>query len=210
MRWIVLCLGIFGYLGAGASTSARDLGQWESGDPALKQWYQALMQPDVPNASCCGEADAYWADEIHVRDGKTYAIVTDDRPDEPRGRPHVDIGTEIEIPRQQTQMGQIESDWSRHRIPEPHPVCVLLRSARWCLTQRCVRRRGSSRRNMRAGAGPRPRAALVDRDVAIVDALLVHPFSAESFLAGQRADRRGAVEAHVLSRRCENESDSKQ
>jgi len=29
MRWIVLCLGIFGYLGAGASTSARDLGQWE-------------------------------------------------------------------------------------------------------------------------------------------------------------------------------------
>jgi hypothetical protein len=56
------------------------------------------MQPDVPSASCCGEADAYWADEIHVRDGKTYAIVTDDRPDEPRGRPHVDIGTEIEIP----------------------------------------------------------------------------------------------------------------
>jgi hypothetical protein len=96
MRWIVLCLGIFGYLGAGAS--ARDLGQWEGGDPEIKQWYQALMQPDVPNASCCGEADAYWADEIHVRDGRTYAIVTDDRPDEPRGRPHVDIGTEIEIP----------------------------------------------------------------------------------------------------------------
>jgi len=98
MKRIVLCLGIFGYLGAGASTSARDLGQWENGDPSLKQWYQALMQPDVPNASCCGEADAYWADEIHVRDGKTYAIVTDDRPDEPRGRPHVEIGTEIEIP----------------------------------------------------------------------------------------------------------------
>jgi hypothetical protein len=77
MRWIVLCLGIFGYLGAGASTSARDLGQWENGDPGLKQWYQALMQPDVPSASCCGEADAYWADEIHVRNGKTYAIVTD-------------------------------------------------------------------------------------------------------------------------------------
>ena len=56
------------------------------------------MQPDVPNASCCGEADAYWADEVHVKDGKTYAVITDDRPDEPRGRPHVDIGTEIEIP----------------------------------------------------------------------------------------------------------------
>jgi hypothetical protein len=67
-------------------------------DPKIREWYQALMQPDVPNASCCGEADAYWADEVHVRDGKTYAVITDDRPDEPRGRPHVDIGTEIEIP----------------------------------------------------------------------------------------------------------------
>jgi hypothetical protein len=42
-----------------------------------------MMQPDVPNASCCGEADAYWANEIHVRDGNTYAIITDDRPNEP-------------------------------------------------------------------------------------------------------------------------------
>jgi hypothetical protein len=30
--------------------------------------------------------------------GKTYATITDDRPDEPRLRPHIDIGTEIEIP----------------------------------------------------------------------------------------------------------------
>ena len=28
------------------------------------EWYQSLMQPDVPTSSCCGEADAYWADEI--------------------------------------------------------------------------------------------------------------------------------------------------
>ncbi len=80
------------------SAHSRDLGQWEAADPAVKQWYQGLMQPDVPTASCCGEADAYWADEIHVRDGKTYAVITDDRPDEPRGRPHVPNGTEIEIP----------------------------------------------------------------------------------------------------------------
>jgi len=40
------------------------------------------------------EADAYWADEIHVRDGKTYATINDDRPDEPLGRPHIDNGTE--------------------------------------------------------------------------------------------------------------------
>jgi len=96
MRRIILCLGMMCCLGAGAH--ARDLGQWGSVDPALREWYQALMQPDVPTASCCGEADAYFADEIRVRNGKTYAVITDDRPDEPRGRPHVDNGTEIEIP----------------------------------------------------------------------------------------------------------------
>jgi hypothetical protein len=62
------------------------------------EWYHELMQPDVPNASCCGEADAYFADEFHVRNGKTYATITDDRPDAPRGRKHVANGTEIEIP----------------------------------------------------------------------------------------------------------------
>jgi hypothetical protein len=56
------------------------------------------MQPDAPHASCCGEADAYFADEVHVRNGKTYAVITDDRPDIPRMRPHVEIGTEVEIP----------------------------------------------------------------------------------------------------------------
>jgi hypothetical protein len=77
--------GIFG--GLISDVNARDLGQ-----------VVALMQPDVPNASCCGEAGAYWADGVHVRDGKTYVTITDDRPDEPLGRPHLDVGTEIEIP----------------------------------------------------------------------------------------------------------------
>lgn len=77
---------------------AHDSGQWQNSDPDTRAWYQGLMQPDVPSASCCGEADAYWADEVHVRDGKTYATITDDRDDAPRGRPHLEIGTEVEIP----------------------------------------------------------------------------------------------------------------
>jgi hypothetical protein len=81
-----------------ALATARDLGQWTAGDTSLRAWYQALMQPDNPSAPCCGEADAYWADEVHVRDGKTYAVITDDRDDIPFTRPHVDVGTEIEIP----------------------------------------------------------------------------------------------------------------
>jgi hypothetical protein len=77
---------------------ARDLGQWDKTDTAIRQWYQGLMQPDVPAASCCGEADAYYADEVHVRDGKVFAVITDDRDDVPLGRPHRDSGSEYEIP----------------------------------------------------------------------------------------------------------------
>jgi hypothetical protein len=79
---------------------ARDLGQWEATDPQIREWYQHLMQPDAPTASCCGEADAYWADSFHASpDGKSYvAIITDDRPDEPLRRPHMDVGTEVVVP----------------------------------------------------------------------------------------------------------------
>ena len=77
---------------------AHDSGQWDGGDPAIKAWYQSLMMPDIPTASCCGEADAYWCDDIHVKDGKTSCLITDDRDDAPRNRPHIDIGTKIEIP----------------------------------------------------------------------------------------------------------------
>jgi len=77
---------------------SRDNGQWKNVDPEVSSWYKSLMQPDVPSASCCGEADAYWCDDISVRNSKTYCKITDDRDDAPLGRPHRDIGTEIEIP----------------------------------------------------------------------------------------------------------------
>ena len=62
MKRIVLGLAFGCVIGV---VNARDLGQWGAinNDPAVREWYQALMQPDMPNASCCGEADAYWADE---------------------------------------------------------------------------------------------------------------------------------------------------
>jgi hypothetical protein len=97
MKRMILVLAFGCVIGV---VNARDLGQWGAinNDPAMREWYQALMQPDMPNASCCGEADAYWADDVHVKDGKTYATITDDRPDAPRMRPHIDIGTVVEIP----------------------------------------------------------------------------------------------------------------
>jgi hypothetical protein len=65
----------------------------------------------------------------------------------------------------------------------------------------------SSRRNAGASAGPRLFAALVDRYVAIVDPLLVHPLPAESLLSSQRSlldcrVRRGLIKRrHILSGR---------
>jgi hypothetical protein len=88
------------------NASARDNGQWENSDPKIKEWYQSLRRPDAPQSICCAEADAYWADEIHVRDGKTYVTITDDRPDEPLGRPHIAVGTEIEVPNEKLKWDQ--------------------------------------------------------------------------------------------------------
>jgi hypothetical protein len=96
---------------------ARDLGQWEAADPAVKEWYKSLMRPDAPTSSCCGEADAYWADEVHVRDGKTYATVSDDRDDGPLGRPHVPVGTVVEIP-------DVKLKWDRGN-PTGHNILFL-------------------------------------------------------------------------------------
>ena len=83
--------------------NARDLGQWEKMDPAQKRWFQSLMQPDTvgmgqPGVSCCGEGDGYWADEAHVRDGKLFAVITDERPDDELMRIHEAVGTEYEVP----------------------------------------------------------------------------------------------------------------
>ena len=118
--WIVPALVAAFLMFIGSQARAHDDGQWTNSDPAIREWFQGLMQPDAPNASCCGEADAYWADEIHVRDGKTYATITDDRPDAPLRRQHVDVGTEIEIPNHKLK-------WDRAN-PTGHGVVFLSRS----------------------------------------------------------------------------------
>jgi hypothetical protein len=97
LRWLLVGVAIGIAIGMCAA-QARDLGQWGNSDPAVREWFQSLMQPDVPTASCCGPADAYWCDEIHVRDGRTFCTITDDRDDAILGRSHIDVGTEIEIP----------------------------------------------------------------------------------------------------------------
>jgi hypothetical protein len=76
----------------------RDSGQWEREEPDVRHWYRTLMQPDNPSMSCCGEADAYWADEVETKGDKVIAIITDTRPDGPLGRRPIPPGTKFEIP----------------------------------------------------------------------------------------------------------------
>jgi hypothetical protein len=85
---------------------ARDLGQWSETDQVVRHWYQTLMQPDNPAVSCCGEADAYWADSFEVDGDKYVAIITDPRPDEPLRRKHIDIGTKIVVPNHKLKYDQ--------------------------------------------------------------------------------------------------------
>lgn len=101
LRWLAALLALL-VLGLWIvhleAAHGRDLGQWQDQDPALRAWYQELMQPDVPTASCCGEADAYFCDDYRLEAGRALCTITDDRPDAPRHRPHVDIGTVIDVP----------------------------------------------------------------------------------------------------------------
>jgi hypothetical protein len=69
-----------------APLTARTLypGQWAQSDPATSDWFSKARRPGSdPKAdwhavqSCCGEADAYEADEFEVDNGEVTAIITE-------------------------------------------------------------------------------------------------------------------------------------
>ena len=93
MRGIIIALALLT-----SPAAARDFGQWENQPPHVHAWFQKLMQPDIPTVSCCGEADAYWADGFEVDGDRYVAIITDERPDGPLGRPHRESGEKIVVP----------------------------------------------------------------------------------------------------------------
>lgn len=97
MRLPCALLALAGALLA-APSLARDLGQWGQSAAAIRNWYSGLMQPDNPYISCCGEADAYWADDFAVEGDHYIAIITDDRDDAPLRRPHIDPGKRFAVP----------------------------------------------------------------------------------------------------------------
>ena len=86
-------------LALGAPAAARDNGQWGNSPTHVRQWFQSLMQPDNPAVSCCGEADAFEADNFGV-DGDHYvAVITD-------GKGVIPNGTRIAVPNSKMKWDQ--------------------------------------------------------------------------------------------------------
>jgi hypothetical protein len=72
--------------------------QWEGVDPLHREWFNGLMRPDNPTLSCCGLADAYWADSYEVKGDQYVAIITDTRDDKPLRRRHIENGKRFVVP----------------------------------------------------------------------------------------------------------------
>jgi len=94
-----------------AAQSAQSRDGWEGRtlvcDPSVindearlsicRQWISTVKQPDT-RVSCCGDGDAYIADQFETKDGKFYAIITADYPANPNAGETIKKGTKILIP----------------------------------------------------------------------------------------------------------------
>jgi hypothetical protein len=115
---VIIGLVIIGLICLLTVASAKTTGTKYLG-PDENDYYESIMMPDNPKASCCGAADVYWADEQEVGpNGEIIAIVTDARPDTrtlPDGRQidryHVPVGTKIPIPASKIR-----------KVPIPNPT----------------------------------------------------------------------------------------
>ena len=92
--FMIATVTLFGW----SISAAKDIGQWEATKEDVRAWFRNLMQPDNPTISCCGEADAYYADSFGVDEDRYVAVITDERPDEPLGRRYIAPGTRVIVP----------------------------------------------------------------------------------------------------------------
>lgn len=80
--------------------TGKEGGNWDSVDPEVREWIGTLKMPDQPQISCCGEADAYFADLGEAGPDGNYAIVTDNRGN------FLPVGTKLFIPPHKVQNKQ--------------------------------------------------------------------------------------------------------
>lgn len=88
MRALLVAIALF----VAAPAFAND-DPFAGADPVVREWMRTLMQPDFPTVSCCGEADAYEADDFEVEGDHYVAIITGWR-----FVGNIPIGTRIPVP----------------------------------------------------------------------------------------------------------------
>ncbi len=114
-------LGLLLWLALMMPAHGRDNGQWDATPADIGAWFNRQMLPDNPYQRCCGEADGYYADSFFVstekgKDGRVFAIITDDRDDAPLGRRHVENGTMIEVPAHKFKDSRADPNPSGHGV----------------------------------------------------------------------------------------------
>lgn len=92
MKYLAPILVLIGLIWSFHSAPAHDVHHPENND-----WYMSLRVPGSTR-SCCGLADAYWADKVEVRNGETWVMIQDERDDQLLGRPHIPSGTWVKVP----------------------------------------------------------------------------------------------------------------
>jgi hypothetical protein len=140
-----------------ANALARDGNQWQ--DPRIKEWFENLKQPDHPPVSCCGEADAYEADDFEVEGDHYVAVITGHR-----AVTTIPPGSRIPVPRQKmkfdagnpTGRGIILIDSQRRVLCYVTPAAACFRTTSYAAPQ-STRRRNDCVRG--TAAGERHRAA---------------------------------------------------
>lgn len=90
-RWMILGLALAATECVQPVTARDDGTMWSDAPGGNRQWFQSLMQPDNPYLSCCGEADAYQADNFETEGDQYVAIITD-------GKGVIANGTRIKVP----------------------------------------------------------------------------------------------------------------
>jgi len=97
--------------------------RWEQMPQEVRAWFARQKQPDNRMVGCCGLADAYYADEFVVKDGRFYAIITDDREDSLLGRPHRPSGTQVEVPPH--KFNDPSPQGTKDPVPVPHGIVFI-------------------------------------------------------------------------------------
>jgi hypothetical protein len=90
---LILIVAAIAVATGAVAASARDDGQWANVPEHIREWFRSLKQPDHPRLSCCGEADAFEADNFEAEGDHYVAIITN-------GKGVIPSGTRIPVPNQ--------------------------------------------------------------------------------------------------------------